>query len=109
MVTIRMRLLRAGLLFGLIATLASGAAFDANPAIARPITSGGPGGEPYGTGDPTGDDLPSPTPKPNASAAKWGSQETVQAGGAQAQRPGGIGSSGRWSLYLRLLVRLAIR
>lgn len=109
MVTFQMRLRRVGLLIGLIAALVSGPAIDPSQTMAKPFSSGGPGGEPYGTGDPTGDDLPSPTPKPNSRAARWGSQETVQAGSALAQRHGRLGISGRWNLYLRLLARLAVR
>lgn len=108
MVTIGTRLLRAGLLFSLIALFVSGAAFEPSQAIAKTINSGGSGGGPYGTGDPTGDDQPSPTPKPTA-RAPWGSKETTAGTSAQGQRYSGFGSSERWSLYLRLLVRLALR
>ena len=109
MVMFRKRFLRAGFLISLIAALVSMAAFDANEAIAKPYSDDGPPGEPTGTGDPTGDDLPSPTPKPNARAAKLSRLGAVQGGVATTQRRGGFRSSDRWGLYLRLLARLAVR
>ncbi len=109
MVTIRTRLNRAGLLFGLIALLASGAAFEPSHAFAKPFNAGGPGGEPNGSGDPTGDDQPSPTPKPTSHAAKWGGDGSASGTAALDRRNGGFGSLSRWNAYFRLLIRLGLR
>jgi hypothetical protein len=103
MTTLRARLLRIGVILGLLAFLASGVSIEPQQAMARPAGTGGPDGEPYGTGDPTGDDIPSPTPKPTLMAAK------VEVTGSQAQRQGSFTSLDRWNIYVHLLVRLGIR
>ena len=102
MVTWRIRLIRTGFLLGLLALLASGTSLEPRQAVARPIFTGGPDPT-YGTGDPTGDDVPSPTPKPtaqrvtNARAAKGGTQIRV------------AGTSISWNIYWSIALRLGIR
>jgi hypothetical protein len=107
MVTFRTRLIHIGFLFGLLAVLAYGTSLEPSQALARPVGTGGPVGEPY-SGDPTGDDHPSPTPKPAPRAVgKLG----VEGKGKHVltMRHRGFDSTGRWSLYFRILVRLGIR
>ena len=108
MMTSRLRLLRLGVLLGMIAALVLVTSFASSPAIARPYTDNGPS-DPGGSGDPTGDDLPSPTPKPNGHAAKFGGYGTVRGADGQLWRYGDFGTTGRFGLYLRILARLAIR
>ena len=109
MVTFRTRLIRIGFLLGLLAVLAYGTSLEPTQALARPVGTGGPDGEPY-SGDPTGEDLPSPTPKPSPrAAARLGVEGLGQGKGALTMRHGGFDSTGRWSLYFRILVRLGIR
>ena len=108
MVTSRSRLLRLGTLLGMIAALVLVTSFASSPAIAKPYPTNW-SGDPSGTGDPTGDDLPSPTPKPNGHAAKFGNSGTVRVTDAQVRRYVEFGSFDRFGLYLRILVRLAIR
>ena len=108
MVTSRLRLLRLGVLLGMIAALVLVTTFASSPAIARPYTTDG-SGDPSGTGDPTGDDLQSPTPKPNGRAAKWGGYGTAQGTAAQIRMHSEFGASSRLGLYFRILARLAIR
>ena len=106
MMTLRNRLIRFGFLLGLLAVLAFGTSFGPTQALARPAGTGGPDGEPY-TGDPTGDDLPSPTPKPLSRVAKLGVEDTHATKGALVLRY--FDSSNRWSLYFSILVRLGLR
>ena len=108
MVTFRTRLIRIGFLLGLLAVLAYGTSLEPTQELARPVGTGGPDGEPY-SGDPTGDDLPSPTPKPLGRAAKLGVEGVDTGKGAITLRYRGLDSTGRWSLYFRILVRLGIR
>ena len=108
MVTFRTRLTRIGFLLGLLAVLAYGTSLEPSQALARPAGTGGPDGEPY-TGDPTGDDLPSPTPKPTGRSAKLGLEGVDTGKGVLTLRYGGFDSTDRWSLYFRILVRLGIR
>lgn len=109
MVTVGTRLARIGFLIGLLALLMSGPTLETTQAWARPVSWGGPGDGTGGTGDPTGDDLPSPTPKPTARFGGSALQSTSTGTSAYGTR--GIQTSvfGRWSLYIRLLIRLGIR
>ena len=101
MVTWRIRLIRTGFLLGLLALLVSGTSLAPRQAVARPVFTGGPDPT-YGTGDPTGDDVPSPTPKPTAlrvpnAAAKGVTQIRV------------AGTSISWNIYWSIALRLGIR
>ena len=99
MVMLLRRLMRIGFILTLLAVLVSAGSINPQVAIARPNFTGGPDGTPSGNGDPTGDDVPSPTPKPTA-------LRTASAGTAVSA----IQTRGnRWSLILRILIRLGIR
>jgi len=105
MVTFGIRLIRAACLAGLLA-LGLLAAPIGGTAVARPF-SGEPTSDPGGTGDPTGDDLPSPTPKPAGPAVRPQSQS-----GTTTQvhaRPRALSLYERLSLYLRVVARFSIR
>lgn len=106
MVTVRTRIIQFGFILCLLAVLVAGTSLEPQQAIARPVTLQGPDGTPYGTGDPTGDDLPSPTPKP-------GSVQTVSNVGPMASgtivRRGTYRSHIRWNVYLSILIRLGLR
>ena len=104
MVTVRMRIIRIGFILGLLAVLVCGTSIEPQQATARPVYTGGPDGNPYGNGDPTGDDIPSPTPKP-------GSLKSTRAVTpiAPTTLRGSYGSSVRWNVYLSILIRLGIR
>ncbi len=102
MVTIRTRIIRIGFILGLLAVLVCGTSVEPQQATARPVYTGGPDGDPYGNGDPTGDDIPSPTPKP-------GSLRSTNAAVAPTTLRGSYGSSIRWNVYLSILIRLGIR
>jgi hypothetical protein len=102
MVTVRTRIIRIGFILGLLAILVSGISLEPSQAIARPASTGGPDGTPYGNGDPTGDDIPSPTPKPTALKSGKIAQPTLAIRGSST-------SSVRWNFYLSLLIRLGIR
>ena len=100
MVTKR-QVLQLGFILCLLAVLVAGVSIEPQQAIARPVYTGGPDGDPYGNGDPTGEDIPSPTPKPGGK-------------GAVAPAPVRLigisqGTSIRWNLYLSFLIRLGIR
>ena len=105
MMTLGTRLIRIVFIVGLLTFLSTSVPLAPRQAAARPISTGGPDGNPYGTGDPTGDDLPSPTPKPTGTAAK----ATVQISGSHTLRHGVIGPTDRWSTYFAILFRLGIR
>ncbi len=105
MVTVRTRIIRIGFILGLLAVLVSGTSLEPQQATARPVYTGGPDGSPYGNGDPTGDDIPSPTPKPSALRSAKGA---APAPAAYTPR-GAYGSSVRWNVYLSILIRLGIR
>jgi hypothetical protein len=105
MVTVRSRIIQFGFILCLFAVLVAGTSLEPQQAIAKPASLGGSDGTPYGTGDPTGDDLPSPTPKPGSiqSASRTSSLSgTVVRGGT-------YGSFNRWNIYLSILLRLGIR
>jgi len=89
----------------LLAVLVCGTSIQPQQATARPVYTGGPDGEPYGNGDPTGDDIPSPTPKPGSLKS---AKAVMPITGPTALR-GTYGSSIRWNVYLSLLIRLGIR
>jgi len=100
MVRLRARVRSFGFILSLLAVLAMGVPGEPRQALARMVIPSGPDGNPYGTGDPTGDDLPSPTPK-NSSFRS-----------AQAPRTAtvvGISASVRWKLFLSILIRLGLR
>ena len=62
------------------------------------------------TGDPTGDDRPSPTPKPTSlRASSVGGGSSVTAGGVSVQRPGTTRELARWVTFLKLSFRLVLR
>jgi hypothetical protein len=62
------------------------------------------------TGDPTGDDRPSPTPKPTSlRASSIGGGSSVTAGGVSVQRLGATGALARWVTFLKLSFRLVLR
>jgi len=103
MVTVRTRIIRIGFILGLLAVLVSGTSIEPQQAMARPVFTGGPDGNPYGNGDPTGDDIPSPTPKPSILR----SAKAVTPAAGYTLR--GYGSSIRWNVYLSILIRLGIR
>jgi hypothetical protein len=98
---LRTRLIRFGSILALITFLASGIVIEPRQAIARPAPTGGPDGNPYGSGDPTGDDLPSPTPKPNG--------QNFQLAGSPTRAQTSFKRFDRWSIYFRILIRLGIR
>jgi len=102
MVTLGTRLIRIVFIVGLLTFLSTSIPLVPRQAVAKPVSTIGPDGEPYGTGDPTGDDLPSPTPKPTGTS-KAASFRT------HTLRQGVIGSTDRWSIYFAILVRLGIR
>jgi hypothetical protein len=102
MVTPGTRLIRIVFILGLLTFLSTSVPLAPSQAVARPVTTGGPDGDPYGTGDPTGDDFPSPTPKPTGRAAKATISGTTL-------RQGAYTSTNRWSIYFTILVRLGIR
>src|SRR6267154_1442519 len=105
MVTVRSRIIQFGFILCLFAVLVAGTSLEAQQAMARPASLGGSDGTPYGTGDPTGDDLPSPTPKP-------GSVQTVSRTASMSGtvvRGSTYGSSNRWNIYLSILLRLGLR
>mgnify|MGYP001617572748 FL=1 len=62
MVKLRERLARLACLVGLVALLAAATTFEPGRSLAKPYDEGPSGGDPYGAGDPTADDQPSPTP-----------------------------------------------
>jgi hypothetical protein len=103
MVTVRSRIIRIGFILGLLAVLVSGTSLEPQQALARPVYTGDPDGNPYGTGDPTGDDIPSPTPKPSS----------LRAAPAPASHTYTVRASGRspisWNVYLSILIRLGLR
>ena len=105
MVTLRSRIIQFGFILSLLAVLVAGTSLAPQPAVARPVTTGGQDPSPYGTGDPTGDDLPSPTPKPGA---VQNVQRSASATGSIV-RGRTYGSSNPWSIYLSILIRLGIR
>lgn len=110
MVRSRGRQVRWTMLLGILGLLLIVTAIAPDPASARPRDSEPSSGEPYGTGDPTGDDQPSPTPKPNS--LKSGSitrGATSDAGLRQWDRRGFLGSPLRWSELLRIISRLSVR
>src|SRR5262249_4956858 len=82
----RRQIVQLGFIMSLPAVLASGISMEPQQAIARPVYTGGPDGNPYGSGDPTGEDIPSPTPKPGGGK------------GAAAPAPvrGSQGTHSRW-------------
>jgi len=94
------RIVQLGFILCLLAVLTSGISVEPQQAMARPVYTGGPDGNPYGSGDPTGDDIPSPTPKPGGGK------------GAVAPAPVRVSVQGtylRWNIYLSILIRLGIR
>jgi hypothetical protein len=105
MVTVRSRIIQFGFILCLLAVLIAGTSLEPQQAIARPATTGGSDPNPYGTGDPTGDDLPSPTPKPTAMQS---AQRPASISGTIV-RGGTYGSSIRWNVYLSILSRLGLR
>jgi hypothetical protein len=105
MVTVRARVIQFGFILCLLAVLIAGTSLEPQQAIAKPVTTGGSDPNPYGSGDPTGDDLPSPTPKPGSVQA---AQRAVSASGTIV-RHGTYGSSIRWNVYLSILIRLGLR
>lgn len=105
MVTVRSRIIQFGFILSLLAVLIAGTSLAPQPAVARPVTTGGSDPSPYGTGDPTGDDLPSPTPKPTAMQSD---QRAARMPGA-AVRGRTYGVSNPWSVYLSILIRLGLR
>jgi hypothetical protein len=105
MVTFGIRLIRAACIAALLTLGLLVAPIGQSTAVARPY-SGGPASDPTGTGDPTGDDLPSPTPKPAAPGR-------LQAGNQLVANPlgtrfGGWTLSERLSLFARIVLRLGI-
>jgi len=98
MVMLRGRLMRIGFILGLLLMLTSAASIDPQAAIARPAPTDGVEGTPTGNGDPTGDDVPSPTPKPTIRLTRSGPT-------AYAIQARGI----RWSVLVSILIRLGIR
>jgi hypothetical protein len=89
--------LRAALLFGLL-----GALTICNPSdvLAKPFPRE-PG--PTESGDPTADDVPSPTPKPKGHAAQFRqtvTESSIRTGGTNVRIP--------WEVYLRLLVHYRV-
>jgi hypothetical protein len=106
MVTVRSRIIQFGFILGLLAVLVSGTSIDPQQATARPVATGGSSGDPYGTGDPTGDDLPSPTPKPTKSLSA--ARVIVPSSQSTAMR-GTYHSPVRWNVYLSILIRLGLR
>ena len=92
-------IVQLGFILCLLVVLVSGTAVKPQQAIARPVYTGGPDGNPYGNGDPTGEDIPSPTPKPGGGK------------GASAPAPTRLvhGTYVHWNFYLRILIRLGIR
>jgi hypothetical protein len=107
MMTLGTRLIRIVFILGLLTFLSTSIPLAPRQAAARPVTTGGPDGEPYGTGDPTGDDIPSPTPKPSPKPAAPAPRATVS--GTHTLRQGISGSTYRWNIYFAILVRLGIR
>jgi hypothetical protein len=86
-------ILRVALLFGLLGALCIA---TPNAALAKPFPTE-PG--PTESGDPTADDVPSPTPKPKAHAPHLRvsmEQAAVRTSGTIVRVP--------WKVYLRLLV-----
>jgi hypothetical protein len=105
MVTVRSRIIQFGFILSLLAVLIAGTSLEPQQAVAKPASLGGSDGTPYGTGDPTGDDLPSPTPKPGSMQT---TSRTVSMSGTIV-RGGAYGSSIRWNVYLSILIRLGLR
>lgn len=105
MVTKRIHAVPLGFILCLLAALVSMTAIEPRPATAKPVTTDGSDGSPYGTGDPTGDDIPSPTPKPSALKAP---QVVAPMSGTRAIRRS-FHSSDRWNVYLSILIRLGLR
>jgi hypothetical protein len=91
--------LRMALLFGLLAALSLGAP---SRSLARPFPTDPGFGE---TGDPTADDVPSPTPKPKSKTVL--APRAVQATNHDATLVRGPSAIVRipWGIYLRLLAR----
>lgn len=105
MVTVRSRIIQFGFILGLLAVLIAGTSLEPRQAIAKPASIGGSDGTPYGTGDPTGEDVPGPTPKP-------GSMQTAPRSASMSGtivRGGTHGLSTRWNFYLSILIRLGLR
>lgn len=98
MVMLRRRWTRFGFILSLLAMLALAVSFEPRTAIARPAPSNPYDGPPPGTGDPTGDDVPSPTPKP-----------TIRLINGGTTTPAFSTWRGRWSALFSILVRLRIR
>jgi len=105
MVTVRSRIIQFGFILSLLAVLIAGTSLAPQPAVARPVTTGGSDPNPYGTGDPTGDDLPSPTPKPGAMQ----SPERAAPVAGTIVRGRTYGQSNPWSVYFSILIRLGLR
>jgi len=98
MVMLRGRLTRIGFILGLLLKRTSGASIYPQGVAARPAATDGAEGTPTGNGDPTGDDVPSPTPKPTIRLTRSGPT-------AYAIQARGI----RWGVLASILIRLGIR
>ena len=104
MVRVRSRIISFGFILCLLMTLVMVTTFEPQQALARPVPLGGSDDTPYGTGDPTGDDIPSPTPKPTGHrAAALGGTAGTSAHRVTVTKPI------RWNLYLSILIRLGLR
>jgi hypothetical protein len=103
MVRVRARVMTFSFILCLLAVLVCGISVDPPQAMARPYSTGGPDGT-FGTGDPTGDDQPSPTPKPTKMLAAG---KAVHSTGTTTVQ--GIPTSVRWNLVLSILIRLGLR
>ena len=104
------RLDRLAVFFGLAVLLTAGMAFAPGRVAARPYDSGPTLGDPYGMGDPTADDQPSPTPKPTSRlAASIGGGGSVTKGGMLLQRRGSASGLWSWMTILKLSFRLGLR
>jgi len=110
MVKSRWRLNRLAIFIGLAALWTAGMVFSPSRVIARPYDPTTILEDTSGTGDPTGDDRPSPTPKPTSlRSPSIGGESSFTKGGISLQRHGSMKELARWMTILRISLRLGLR
>jgi hypothetical protein len=109
MVKSRWRSYHLAVFMGLVALWTAGMMFAPGRVVARPYDPTTID-DPLGTGDPTGDDRPSPTPKQTSLRSPSTNGGTSFAnGGISIQRRENVRERARWLTILRISLRLGLR